>query len=209
MSFAIIHPRNNVEGWGWRVRRRRYDCGDYAHDRAVRAALGRDGRDADFVEGGELRKYPGASCHGHGDYRLRRHINLGEGGRLDAARLFRGLRILRPDADRPREGVARRELGGVPDRSRRARRPVRASIPAPCDAAFRVIPLLRPVDGTKRSELRPVCCVFRRRRFAHLLQAPRPARRRKHVRGQDGDGGVRKYREHEEHPAVEGHRAQD
>ena len=175
----------------------------------MRAALRRDGRDADFVEGGELGKYPGASCHGHGDYRLRRHINLGEGGRLDAARLFRGLRILRPDADRPREGVARRELGGVPDRSRRARRPVRASSPTPRDVAFGVVSLLRSVDGAECLGFRPVCCLLRRRRLAHLLQAPRPARRGKHIRGQDGDGGVRKYREHEEHSAVEGRCEQD
>lgn len=95
------------------------------------AALRRDGCDADFVEGGELGKHPGASCYGHGDYRLRRHLSFSEVGQLDAARLFKRLRVLRPDAGRSREWVARCELVGVPARSHRTCRPVRASIPAP------------------------------------------------------------------------------
>ena len=173
------------------------------------AALRRDGCDADFVEGGELGKHTGASCYGHGDYRLRRHLSFGEGERVDTARLLSGLRVLRPDADRPRARLARCELVGVPARFRCAYRPVRASSPAPRDAAFGVVSLLRSVDRTERLGLRPVRSLFGRRRLAHLLQAPRPARRGKRLRGQDGDGGIRKYREHEEYPALERHRAQN
>ena len=52
-----------------------------------------------------------------------------------------------PTLNRPRARLARCELVGVPARSHRTCRPVRAGISKSRGAAFGVVSLLRPVDG--------------------------------------------------------------